>query len=107
MFDTVGDVRRWEEDSLAFVACIEHDPDADTSYLEQPFQRKRWRAYKHGDFSFCGVVVNVYALADIDEQESCGQASLWGIESDSGEAYFVQVAHELAGELLAGINGQG
>lgn len=107
MFDTIGDVRRWEEDGLALVARIEHDPDADTSYLEQDEFTDRLAAYKRGDFSFCGVVVNVYALADIDEQESCGQASLWGIESDSGEAYFVQVAHELAGELLAGINGQG
>lgn len=107
MFSAVDDVLRWEENGLAFVAVIKDDSDADTSYLEQPHNRKRLRAYKRGDFSFCGVMVRAFALPDVDEKEVVGADSLWDIESDSGERYFTEVAHELAGEILAEINGQG
>lgn len=103
MFSTVGDARHWEEEGLAFVARIESDNDADASYLKQRGFRGRLKAHKRGDFSFCGVIVNAYALADIDEKQSFGRDSLWGIESDESEQYFLEIAYELAGEILAGL----
>jgi hypothetical protein len=78
-----------------FVAQVLVDDNPDTSYLDQKEFSARRKAYKRGDFYYCGVVVREF---DDDDQE-VGRASLWGIESDSG-SYFAEVANELVTELL-------
>lgn len=72
---------------------VEHDPDPDASYLEQDEFEERLAAYKNGEFTFVGV----RAEADVTIEgvaQTLTSAGLWGIESDSGEEYFEEVAVE-------------
>lgn len=71
-------------------AVIDYDPDP--SYLEQEGFEARLAEYQAEDFAFAGVILE-------HECECCGEwktvDSLWGIEDDSGDAYFVEIAKEL------------
>jgi hypothetical protein len=61
-------------------------------YTEQAYKR----ANDYGDqWSFVGVVVTAY----VGETE-VGEASLWGIETDSGQAYFDEIAYDLKCEIV-------
>lgn len=96
-----------------------HDIDPDLSYLEQhdvndpdPETRKyarldriRLRAY-HRDAWHC---VGLAAEADVDVRDDATDyvagkrdhaGGLWGIESDSGDAYFVEIWAEQWAELV-------
>jgi len=48
------------------------------------------------DWEYLGITVKAYRAG-----VELGSASLWGIESDSGEEYLTEVAFELAGEATA------
>lgn len=63
------------------------DQDADTSYLEQ-------------DEFVLGIVVKAYRK-DVLLGQSFG---LWGIESDSGDDYFSEIANEEARQALKAAN---
>lgn len=63
---------------------------------------ERLRAWCNDEWEWCGVVVE---LLD-DSGDPMGETdSLWGIESDAG-AYFDDVAHECAAELLHRLENQ-
>lgn len=79
--------------------CIA-DPDADTSYLEQDECADRLEQYRNDQFSFLGIVVKAYRK-DVMLGQSFG---LWGIESDSGEDYFSEIANEEAEKALNAAN---
>ncbi len=77
---------------------VEHDPDPDTSYLEQEGYEEQLAAYQNGDFTFVGV----RAEADVvigGVVQTLTSAGLWGIESDSGKEYIEEVANEEYSEL--------
>lgn len=76
------------------------DNDPDVSYLEQEGFEARRAEYRADAFSFVGVRVAV-ETHDTDSGVSTRTqtAGLWGIESDSGEDYFREVAAEEASTL--------
>jgi hypothetical protein len=90
---TPGTVARWDEGGLYLTARTVPDEDAD-----------RLAAFNRGDWCYVGVVVTVEYISHhegrIPQYSEVGSASLWGIESDSDEGYFSEVARELADEAL-------
>lgn len=60
---------------------------------------QRLRAWLNDDWHWCGVIVT---LLDVDGDETSVSASMWCIESDSGEC-LEEVARELADELVHNI----
>ncbi len=79
------------------------DSDVDASWLEQDDFADRLAAYRAGDFSFVGVraiaLVRVPYGKDFIETK-ISSPGLWGIESDSGDAYFAEVFQEERETLL-------
>jgi hypothetical protein len=67
---------------------------ANPEYAEQEY--KRMCGLNDGSWIFVGLKVTVFR-AGIE----LGSASLWGIESDSDEAYFIETFNEPAIEALA------
>lgn len=73
------------------------DDSPDASYLEQDGWQERLAAYQRGEFGFVGVravaQIKIPYGADwiISKVTSPG---LWGIEDDSGDAYFSEVFQE-------------
>jgi len=70
------------------------DPD----YIEQDY--KRYEDYNRGGWCMMGAVceVSIKTKSNWAVDPIVARASLWGIESDSGEDYFRQVAEELITE---------
>ena len=87
-----------------FRVLVEHDPDPDTSYLEQEEFEERLAAFNRGEFSFVGVRAEAEVVIEGTVQ-TLTSPGLWGIESDSGEEYIEQVSgeeyHALRDVLLA------
>lgn len=99
------------------------DEDPDLSYLEQDYRdappaereryqeqdRERLAAYREGEWSMAGVRLAAEITYDregyIDSPLELRSAGVWGIESDSGRAYFVETARsqddDLRGQLEA------
>lgn len=79
------------------------DSDADASWLEQDDFADRLAEYRAGDFSFVGVrataLIRVPYGKDFIETR-ISSPGLWGIESDSGQAYFDEVFQEERKTLL-------
>jgi hypothetical protein len=99
MFSCVGDTLRWQAGAIEVVATIEYDDNADTSYLDYEWNAERKAAYMRHEYDYCGIVARV--LLDVDGRDvEIGGASLWGIESDSGEEYLEEQARELATEAI-------
>lgn len=74
------------------------DEDPDTSYLDQDDFEDRREAYQRGDFTFVGVRAEAeVAIGGIIQTLTSG--GLWGIESDSGDDHFKEVANEEWHEL--------
>lgn len=60
------------------------------------------RAETYGDgWGFVRVKVEVFALTDTEEDDALGEAALWDVVDDSGDAYFVEVALDQASEALS------
>lgn len=73
------------------------DSDPDASYLYQPEFEERFREYEAGHFSFVGVRVCVRVHnTETGVTSTTKTAGLWGIESDSGDDYFREVATDEA-----------
>lgn len=66
---------------------VSDDNEAKQNYDRARTYNETWVMY--------GLVVNVYK-----KDVKLAGASLWGIESDSGEEYFLQVFNDLADEAL-------
>lgn len=76
------------------------DIDPDASYLEQAGFEDRLQAYRNDEFGFVGVRVAVEAHDwDTGVTVRTTSAGLWGIESDSGDEYFREVAADEANAL--------
>lgn len=74
------------------------DEDPDTSWMDDDENKDRRTEYERGDFQFVGV----RAEADVVVEgilQTLTSAGLWGIESDSGEEYIVEVAGKEYAEL--------
>jgi len=74
------------------------DEDPDTSYLDQDEFADRREAYQRGDFNFVGVRAEAEIVVDGIVQ-IITSGGLWGIESDSGDAYIAEVAGEEYADL--------
>ena len=60
------------------------------------------RAEEFGDgWGFVSVKVEVFALTDTEEDDALGEAALWSVANDSGDAYFVEIALDQALEALS------
>jgi hypothetical protein len=70
-----------------------HDEDPDTSFIDQDEFADRREAYQRGDFTFVGVVAEADVVIEGTVQ-TLKSGGLWGIESDSDEAYIEEVALE-------------
>lgn len=57
----------------------------------------RLRRWCEGYWYWCGVIVTVTHAQTGDD---LGNASLWGIESDSGDGYMLDTVNELAAEVI-------
>jgi len=90
--------RRSRVELQSIVAVVYVDQDADTSYLDQDDFDDRRDAYQRGDFYFVGVRVEAEVVINGTTQ-TLVSPGLWGIESDSGDAYFLEVANEEYDEL--------
>ena len=92
---------------ITFKRTIVNDDNADFSWLDQTddemgdgfeeYARERKEAWERGEWSMVGIIVTAHA----GDQE-IGSASLWGIESDSGDDYFNEIEQELKAELTSG-----
>jgi len=69
------------------------DEDPDTSYLDQDEFEDRREAYQRGEFSFVGVRAEAQVVIEGIVQ-TLTSGGMWGIESDSDEAYIKDVALE-------------
>lgn len=97
-------------------ACLEYDPDRrleDTTHYYDgdsitPEERARYLAEDHAraeawrrdEWWYVGVVVEIRQKTATNwaVDPVIGRASIWGVESDSGAAYFGELAEELIGE---------
>jgi hypothetical protein len=66
------------------------DEDPDTSYLDQAEFSERREAYERGAFEFVGVRAKA-TLNIAGTIQTIFSPGLWGIESDSDDAYFDEV----------------
>lgn len=98
---------------IRYIVSREIDPDPDFSYLTDPSRydgctpteiavytqqdNERLDAIRRGDVWAEGVIVT----AETDDGTEIARASVWGIESDSDERYFAEVADDLKAELDA------
>jgi len=69
------------------------DEDPDTSFLDQDEFADRREAYQRGEFSFVGVRAEAQVVIEGIVQ-TLTSGGMWGIESDSDEAYIKDVALE-------------
>jgi len=81
---------------------VEADDTPDTSYLDQPEFADRLAEYRRDEFHFVGVrLVAEIAIPDGEGwiRQDIVTPGVWGIESDSGEDYFRDVAEDEAETL--------
>lgn len=81
------------------------DTDPETSYLTQDEFLERFAAYERGEFSFVGIraaATVAIKTGTMTYESTVRTPGCWGIEDDSGEAYFEQVYVEEL-ETLAGL----
>lgn len=74
-----------------------YDEDPETSYLEQVGFEDRLEQYKNDSFSFLGIRAKATILIPMGNHyliQEITSGGLWGIESDSDESYFEEVAKE-------------
>lgn len=72
---------------------ILEDTDPDPSYLDQEGFEDRREAYQRGDFYFVGMRAEAEVVIEgtVQTLDSMG---IWGVESDSGDAFFNELANE-------------
>jgi hypothetical protein len=93
---------------------LQEMPDAcpDASYLEQDGWEDRRKEYEGGNFYFIGIRASVEIQIPSKQggywtTQRITSPGLWGIESDSGRAYFAEVFAEesaLLVEMLEALN---
>ena len=89
--------------SIRVLVLPDEDPDTsfwdqDTDPDEQNDFEDRKEAYRRGDFSFVGVRAEAEIVVDgIIQHITSG--GLWGVESDAGDAYFLEIAQEEYNDL--------
>ncbi len=76
------------------------DNDPDTSYLDQEGFEDRKAAFMRDEFDFVGVRAQARVLIN-DTEQIITSGGLWGIESDSGDTYLLDVAAEEMNALNA------
>jgi len=72
---------------------VEHDPDPDVSFMNEEGFEDRRAEYERRDFNFVGVRAEAEVLIE-ETVQTIMSGGLWGIESDSDNEYFVDVAVE-------------
>lgn len=102
------------EGNLTYHVFREVDEDADLSYLEQDYtdcpkkeratylaqDKARLAAYRRGEWYPVGVVceISIHTKTNWAVDLVIARVSLWGIESDSDAAYFLEVAEDQIAE---------
>ena len=89
-----GDMGRGEY--RYFIAAMSGEDTGNPESVEQDYAR--CEAYNRGEWEMVGV----YAVAEVvvnGTTQAVRSAGLWGVESDSGDAYFAEVGGEELAEL--------
>lgn len=75
-------------------------PPADVKRTDDNFKglRAKVRGWYRDEWSYCGIVVAMYTPCATCGGEKEVDASLWGIESDSGDDYFAETIADLISE---------
>jgi len=87
---------------------IEREQDNDSNpndYLNAWEDAERIELYNRGDWDFVGVYAKVVFEGDDGWRMEVRSHGLWGIESDSDDAYFAEVAAEEAEQLVDDLKG--
>ena len=87
---------------------IEREQDNDSNpndYLNAWEDAERIELYNRGDWDFVGVYAKVVFEGDDGWRMEVRSPGLWGIESDSDDAYFAEVAAEEAEQLVDDLKG--
>ena len=85
------------------------DEYPDTSYLEQKDMgfEERLEEYKRGKFDFVGVRASLHLESASGIELNASSPGLWGIESDSGKAYFKEVFTDEKAQLIDDLKAAG
>ena len=84
-----------EDQKVAAITQYGSLEQADYNYAYQDWQRAE--ALLRCDWNYVGIVVSAVVHDSFDTPHE----SLWGIESDSGQEYFDEVAHDLIQDWIA------
>ena len=91
---------------LRFQKIVDYDDCPYTDHLEQPEFEDRLRDYENGRFVFLGVRAGVTIVMHDDAHDgytfdhTLQTPGLWGVESDSGDAYIDEVYVEELASLV-------
>ena len=77
----------------------------DQCYVEQNYQR--CEAYNRGDWHMIGIIAKAEIVTLGDICQTIRSGGLWGVESDSGQAYLDEVAQEELAQLRAELGSLG
>ena len=90
------------------ISCLQQDykeesPKDRQRYLAQ--DKARLDAYYKGDWHYVGVCCDISITTEMNwaVPTVIGRSSVWGVESDSGEDYFKELAENQIAEALADI----
>lgn len=91
--------RTWTEGPLIFEVYREIDPHGEHGSRDDLTPARR-AAFTRGDWSYMGVVCDVRVKTPTNWAipHQVGRASIWNVESDSGEKYFTQLEGEMIEE---------
>lgn len=93
--------------SVTFTRIVSIDPDYEPDYLQQPEFATRLRAYERGDFYYVSVMAQaeiIYTRNGFTTSYHIDSSGLYGIESDSDEAYLTSVFEQERAELIELLN---
>lgn len=112
--------RTFEQDGFTVIVKRVLDDDPDLSWLTQDYEdcgedaakyreqdRERLDAYDRGEWYMLGVCVEIRKQTTTKWANGgleVGRASVWGIESDSGESHLAEVEKDMIAQAFAEVN---
>lgn len=82
-----------------FKRVVVPDDDPDPSYLEQDGFEDRLKAYRRGNFNYCGVRAAIELEIPAPEKghrilQTIESPGLWGVEDDGDQEYLTEVFND-------------
>lgn len=98
-YDYAGAMETAKKDGWGHGPDVAGETPAQKAHRAVMADYARLKAFCDNEWEYVGVVV--YPINEDDEPRRKWGELLWGIESDSGDEYFADIAKELAGEVAA------